>query len=166
MIDPNETYIEWSRYVDTAFRIELKKRREAGIYVSHEDEQDMHQAVVLKVLKYIPRHDPAKSSLKTFLYMIVKTQLKWEIIRIYGMGGRRSKESWYRSFERLDARWDAPAERTVDDILDGMDDQMRKAVELLLDGTSHEQVRHQLGMTNDEWVAMLDEIREYLTECP
>lgn len=164
MIDPNETYATYRQYIDTVFRIELKKRREAGIYVSHEDEEDIHQAVVLKVLKYIPRHDPAKSSLKTYLYTIVKTQLKWEMIWMYGMEGRRSKESWCRSFERLDARWDAPAERTVDDIIEGMDDQMREAVELLLDGASHEQVRQQLGMTNEEWVAMLDEIREYLTE--
>ena len=43
---------------------------------------------------------------------------------------------------------------------------MRKAVLLLIDGASHKQVRQQLGMTEEEWEGMLDEIRDYLTQCP
>ena len=117
----------------------------------------------MKVIKYLPRHVPQKSSIKTYIYTIVKTQLKWQMIWMYGMKGRKSKESWYRSFERLDDHWDAPAGRTIDDVIEGMDEPMRKAVELLLDGASHKQVRQQLGMTEEEWEALLDEIRDYLT---
>ena len=166
MPDANEIYMQYRQYIDTVFRIELKKRRDAGFYISHEDEEDLHQTIILKVLKYIPRHDPNKSSIKTFLYTIVKTQLKWQIIWMNGMEGRQSKESWYRSLERLDDQWDAPAERTIDDVIEEMDEPMRKAVLLLLDGASHKQVRQQLGMTEEEWKGMLDEIRDYLTECP
>ena len=166
MPDANETYMQYAQYIDTVIRIELKKRRDAGFYVSHEDEEDLHQTILLKVLKYIPRHDPQKSSIKTYIYTIIKTQLKWQMIEMYGMKGRHSKESWYRSFERLDDQWDAPAGRTIDDVIEGMEEPMREAVLLLLDGASHKQVRQQLGMTEEEWEAMLDEIRDYLTECP
>ena len=165
MPDANETYMQYHQYIDAVFRVELKKRRDAGWYISREDEEDLHQTIILKVLKYIPRHDPQKSSIKTYLYTIVKTQLKWQMIWMYGMEGRHSKESWYRSFERLDGHWDAPAGRTIDDVIEGMEKPMRKAVMLLLDGASHKQVRQLLCMTDEEWEAMLDEIRDYLTEC-
>ena len=166
MPDANDTYMQYRQYIDTVFRLELKKRRDAGWYISHEDEEDLHQTITMKVLKYIPRHDPQKSSIKTYLYTIIKTQLKWHMIGMYGMGGRHSEESWYRSFERLDGHWDVPAGRTIDDVIEGMEKPMRKVVMLLLDGASHKQVRQLLCMTEEEWKAMLDEIRDYLTECP
>ena len=166
MPDANEIYMQYRQYIDTVFRVELKKRRDAGFYISHEDEEDLHQIIIQKVLKYIPRHDPRKSSIKTYLYTIVKTQLKWQMIWMYGMEGRQSKESWHRSLARLDDQWDAPAGRTIDDVIEGMEEPMREAVLLLLDGASHEQVRQHLGMTEEEWKGLLDEIRDYLTECP
>ena len=67
MPETNEIYMQYREYIDTVFRIELKKRRDAGFFVSHEDEEDLHQTIIQKVLKYIPRHDPNKSSIKTYL---------------------------------------------------------------------------------------------------
>ena len=121
MPNTNRIYEQYKVYIDTVFRIELRKQRDAGIYVSHEDEEDLHQTILQKVLKYIPRHNPKKSTIKTYLYTIVKSQLKWQMINLYGMDGRpKSKEAWYRSFAKLDDEgfdYDAPATRSVDDVV-------------------------------------------------
>lgn len=166
MPNTNRIYEQYKVYIDTVFRIELRKQRDAGIYVSHEDEEDLHQIILQKVLKYIPRHNPKKSTIKTYLYTIVKSQLKWQMINLYGMDGRpKSKEAWYRSFAKLDDEgfdYDAPATRSVDDVVATMEQPMRQAVEMLLDGATHKQVQTRLGLSDEEWQDLLEDLKDFL----
>ncbi len=161
-------YNQYAEYVAKVFRIELRRQRDAGIFISHDDEEELWSWVQSKIATYLPRFDPRKSALKTYLYTIVKSQFKWCLIRMRGMEGRTGSQAWNNSlchyddpdFEKAVPEPEQP--RTVDDVLDTLPADLRAMTDLLLEGRTRCETALLLGWSRKKLQRRLAELKQIL----
>jgi len=167
----NEIYEQYERYIDTVFRIEVNKHKSRGIFVSPEDEKDLKQRVLVKLLKYLPRFNPQKSSIKTYLYTIVKTHVKWILIEMKGGDGKPlTKEARNNRLISYDDDGndfdDWAVDRSYDDAYLNLEPQQAIYCKAIINGDTHRQALMSAGLNPSEGSAFLDTLRNNLKGLP
>ncbi len=165
-------YSQHEHYIQTVFRMTLNKQRDAGIYISKTDEEEIWSWVLAKVAVYLPRYDPSKSALPSYLYTIVASQTKWCLIRMRGMEGRFSSEAWnnaHAHYDDPDQQQNIPEPtqpRTEAEVLEELPEDLRQMAEHLLEGKSRRETARLMGWSRRTLQSKLDELREHLTGEP
>lgn len=164
----DEIYAEYADYIGTVYRMELKKQKLHGIYISREDEEDIYQRILIKIIRYLPRFDERKSNIKTYLYNIVKTQLRWILIDMRGMEGRPlSREAWENSHLHYEDEGFMEPMYQPDDLqqaYDRLDDVQGSFARSVMAGTPVAEALASAGIGPEESATFLDGIRRALTE--
>lgn len=164
----DEIYAEYAEYIGTVYRMELKKQKLHGIYISREDEEDIYQRILIKIIRYLPRFDERKSNIKTYLYNIVKTQLRWILIDMRGMEGRpMSREAWENSYLHYEDEGFMEPMYQPDDMqaaYDRLDSTQACFAKLVMAGTPVPEAMAKVGIRPEESATFLDNIRRALTE--
>ena len=165
-MDVEAVYSRYADYIETVFRMELAKMKRTGIYISREDEEDVHQHVLYKLVRYLPRHNPAKSHIKTYIYTIVKTNLRWKLIDMRGMSQRKpTRESFNNGMLHYDDP-DAgiPEPEMHDAIPDFLDPDQREFCSLVAEeGMSRAEAFEAMGIPEEERKPFLEAIRAALS---
>lgn len=162
----NALYTPYASYVEKTFKLQIKKQRDAGIWISKSDEDELYSRVLAKIARYLPRHDPSKSSITTYLYTIVATQVKWCLLRMRG----RSWEARNNAMLHYDDKNECDAmsipepvqPRTVADVLEELPEDLRKMALLLLEGHNRKATARLMGWSRDNLNRKLAQLREHL----
>ena len=168
----DKIYRDHEGYIAKVFRMQLRKQRDAGIYISKTDEEEIWSWVLAKVAVYLPRYDPSKSALPSYLYTIVASQTKWCLIRMRGMEGRFSSEAWnnaHAHYDDPDQQQNIPEpvqQRTEAEVLEELPEDIRQMAELLLEGKSRRETARLMGWSRRTLQSKLGELREHLTGEP
>ena len=164
----DKIYHDHEDYIAKVFRIQLRKQHDAGIYISKDDEEEVYSWICQKVVRYLPRYNPKKSALPSYIYTIVASQFRWCLIRMRGMDGRHPSEAWNRSFAHYDdpdaniALEEPETPRTVDDVLDELPDDLRTMCELIMSGMKRADVARQMGWSRNTLRANLARLKRIL----
>lgn len=165
-MDIDAIYKQYEEYITKCFRIELQKQKDNGIYISHEDEKDLHQHVLYKLVKYLPRYDSAKSTITTYMYNIIKSNVRWKLIDMRGMEGRKpTRESFNNAmlhYDDPDANLPEPAAQSIPLVESLTKEQMQFCNLVAEEGFSHAEAFDRIGVPPDHRKAFLEALHEAL----
>jgi len=128
-----------------------------------EDEEEMASTALLAAYRAMARFQPARSSLRTFLYSVIRNSVRWS----YAHLDRRRQDAFERSMDRAEGD-DAPEHGTEDQdhamaqLLASLPEDVAVYCRMRMDGHTDEEAREVLGVKRGFWTDFRRRVRESL----